>query len=262
MSAPAADVYATPAASHQHVAVRPYRLASGLVLLTYLTFHLVNHAFGLVSLAAAERGLTIAKAVWQSWPGTIALYAAAFVHVSLALYTLYERRHWRLPAIEWLRLYAGFSMPLLLIEHAVNTRLGSALFHYNVEYRNVIATIVANGNSGWQLTLLAPGWVHGCLGLWIALRKQFWAQRAKPALIAGLVALPLLSAGGFLQMRNELENDPSGGGAAYYAPAGPAGEAMTASLRKIRREILGGYLALVAAAVAAGVLHRRSIRTA
>jgi hypothetical protein len=35
------------------------------VLFTYVTLHLINHAFGMVSLALAERGLRIAMAFWR-----------------------------------------------------------------------------------------------------------------------------------------------------------------------------------------------------
>lgn len=249
-----------PEPSPALLAVRPVRLATGLMLLTYLFLHLVNHALGIVSLGAAEAGLKVAKALWQSWPGTFWLYGAAAVHFSLALFTLYERRNWRLPPIEWLRLYAGFSLPILMIDHAVNTRLGADIYQYDPEYRNVIATIVASGKSGWQLALLAPGWLHGCLGVWIGLRRRTWAQRAKPALIAFTVGLPLLSTVGFLQMRAELESDPSGGGAAYYAPAGPSGQRMLAELKALRGNILLVYLGLVAGAIAAGFVHRRVAR--
>src|SRR5690242_9255533 len=108
--------------------LRPVRLASGLVLLTYVTLHLANHALGMWSLALAERGLTWSVALWQSGPGTILLYSAAGVHFMLACQTVYVRRHWRLPPIEWIRLWAGFSLPLLLIGHVVSTRLAVTLY--------------------------------------------------------------------------------------------------------------------------------------
>jgi adenylate cyclase len=52
-----------------------------------------------------------------------------------------------------------------------------------------------------QLALLAPGWVHGCLGLWLRMRHREGARRAKPFLIALLVLLPTLSAVGFVRMK-------------------------------------------------------------
>ena len=43
---------------------RDLRLGSGLILFVYVTAHFTNHALGLISLAAAERGLRVAVAVW------------------------------------------------------------------------------------------------------------------------------------------------------------------------------------------------------
>ena len=107
---------------------RHFRLASGLVMLVYLSQHLVTHMLGIVSLALAEDGLRLSIRIWQSPLGTALLYGAFAIHFALALYTLFERRHWRLPVIEWIRLWAGFSLPLLLIGHAVGTRLAVALY--------------------------------------------------------------------------------------------------------------------------------------
>ena len=229
------------------------------MLLTYLFLHLVNHALGMVSLDVAEAGLKLAKALWQSPPGTVALYGAAAVHLSLALYTLFERRHWSLPSVEWLRLYAGFSLPILLIDHGVNTRLGASLYHYDPAYRTIVASIVTNGSTGWQLALLAPGWLHGCLGVWIGLRKFAWARQLQPLLLAFVIVMPCLSGLGFYRMTVALENDPSGGGAAYYAPAGESGAALKARLRVLGMDIMVAYIALVAAAIAAGFAHRKLI---
>src|SRR3954471_11427169 len=72
--------------------IRRVRLITGLVLFVYIFSHLLNHALGLVSLAAAERMLFVAKDVWYSLPGTIVLYGAAATHVALALRTLYTRQ--------------------------------------------------------------------------------------------------------------------------------------------------------------------------
>lgn len=241
----------------RRLTIRAVRLASGLVLLTYLFLHLVNHALGLVSLEAAEAGLKLAKAIWQSPPGTVALYGAAVVHIALALYTLFERRHWGMPPLEWLRLYAGFSLPVLLIDHAVNTRLGQTLYHYDPAYRNIVAMIVTNGSTGWQLALLAPGWLHGCLGVWISLSRLNWAVRLKPLLIAFVVGMPVLSAIGFYEMTVTLENDPSGSGAAYYAPTGTSGAEMTARLKRLASDLRFAYLGLIGTTILAGFAHRR-----
>jgi adenylate cyclase len=87
-------------------------MLSGLVMFAFITIHLFNHALGVVSLALAESGLRVEMVLWRSPPITLLLYGAAAIHFSLALWTLYSRREWRLPWIEVLRLSSGFSFPL------------------------------------------------------------------------------------------------------------------------------------------------------
>src|SRR6185295_9520225 len=105
------------------VARQDLRLVSGLVLLTYITAHFTNHALGLISLAAAEGGLRVAVALWHSLPGTVLLYGAAAIHITLAFLALYEHRTLRMPPLELLRIALGFAIPTLLIAHAVTTRV-------------------------------------------------------------------------------------------------------------------------------------------
>ena len=47
--------------------------------------------------------------------------------------------------------------------------------------------------------------MHGCLGLWIALRHFAVMQRIRPVLIGVLITVPLLSAVGFLRMSFDVE---------------------------------------------------------
>jgi adenylate cyclase len=145
--------------------VRRLRLLSGLVMFAYIAIHLINHALGIVSLALAESGLRLEMAFWRSPPITLLLYGSAALHFSLALWTLYSRREWRLPWIEILRLASGFSFPMLLIGHAVTARLGDTLFAIKPTYSLVITNLLMAGTQGMQIVLLAPGWLHGCLGL-------------------------------------------------------------------------------------------------
>jgi adenylate cyclase len=180
------------------------RLLSGLVLFAYIGLHLLNHALGIFSLALAEGALRIALVFWRIPLMTALLYGAAAVHFALALRTLYTRREWNLPWIEILRLASGFSLPLLLIGHVVNTRLGDTLFGLRPSYSAVIANLQLAGAQGTQLALLAPGWLHGCLGLWITLRRFELMRRLKYVLIAFTAALPLLAAAGFLRMAAEI----------------------------------------------------------
>ena len=223
---------------------------SGIVLLAYISLHLVNHALGIWSLDLAERGLTLAMLMWHSVPGTILLYGSVGVHFALALRTIYNRRHWTLPLSEWVRLWAGLSLPLLLIRHAVGTRLAASLYGFEPNYERVIVSLLLSGTQGLQIALLAPGWVHGCLGLWLGLRGYAPVYRAKRVLIAVFVTLPLLSAAGFFQMKRAII-------AANLAGLVPDASLVQyrAALDGWRHDFLIAYLLLIATAFAAGQLR-------
>jgi adenylate cyclase len=86
------------------ISQRDMRLLSGIVMLIYIAVHLANHALGLISLDVAEAGLRVAVIIWHSVPLTLVLYGAAATHVVLAIFAIYERRTFKLPATELLRI--------------------------------------------------------------------------------------------------------------------------------------------------------------
>lgn len=229
--------------------MRRIRLYSGLVLFAFLATHLVSHALGLISLDAAEAGMRLAVAVWHSRIGTALLYGAALVHVALALRTLFTRAHWALPPIEIIRLAAGFSLPWLLIGHAVSARLATEFYGAAASYTRIVSDLVASGNAGWQFALLAPGWVHGCLGLWIYLRRKALAVRHRALIAAIALAIPALSAAGFWTMAQTLSKQP----ATYIPPLPP-----TARLELLvwRNAMTRNYLILIGVTFLAGLVWR------
>jgi adenylate cyclase len=235
---------------------RNLRLASGLVLFTYIALHLVNHALGLISLDAAEAGLQIAVEVWASWPGTILLYGGAAIHFLLALWAVYERRTFRLPPGELLRIVLGFALPILLIGHAANTRLAYDLFGLPSDYSRVISNLWASGSQGMQLGLLAPGWLHGCLGLHYAFNRRPLYQRLRYVLFGAALLLPTLSALGFIAMGRELAVNAAATATAleYLSPAHAAERI---AINQWRDGLLTGYFAIIGATFAA-----RAIRNA
>jgi adenylate cyclase len=235
---------------------RELRLLTGLVLFSYIFTHLANHAMGLVGLRAAERFLEFAKGVWYSPPGTIILYGAAAAHVLLALRTVYLRQHWRLPLIEYIRLAAGFSLPLLLIGHVVTTRLAFSLYGADPRYASVVASLAASGNEGWQLALLAPGWLHGCLGIWLSLARMNPSREARWTYFAAAALIPCLAAAGFLTMRIELSTLPSATPSLGFVPVEISARE---SLNAWRRTILAAYLFLAGGAFLAGPIRRAVI---
>lgn len=227
---------------------RRLRLASGLTLLTYIALHMANHALALVSLSLAERALAIGVAILHSLPGSIVLYGAVAIHFSLALLAVYDKQTLRMPLIEVVRIAAGFTIPVLLISHLASTRIAYELFDAAPRYGRVVATIWANDGQARQLGLLAPGWLHGCLGVHIAFHSRAWYKRWRPLLWAAALALPLLAGLGFLAMSREIV-DPN-------VPA--ARESYAAALGNVRVGLYWLYGGAIAAAVAARWLRLRS----
>jgi adenylate cyclase len=135
------------------------------------------------------------------------------LHFALALRSIYERRTFRLPPLELLRIALGFWMPLLLLGHAITTRVEFELIGSPTTYARVVSDLWATDSEWRQLGLLAPGWLHGCLGCHFALCRHILYQKLRPLLLAGALLLPVLSALGFVAMGKEL---------ARAAPAGPA----------------------------------------
>src|SRR5512144_733850 len=180
------------------------RLGSGLILFVYVAAHFTNHALGLISVAAAERGLQVAVAVWHSLPGTVLLYGAAGVHIALAFVALYEHRTLRMPPMELLRLALGFGIPTLLIAHAVTTRLAFEAYGTRPDYAHVVWMLWHSSREGRQMALLVPGWLHGCLGFKFAFGRRIWFQRLRLVLFGAALLLPTLATLGFLEMLKEV----------------------------------------------------------
>ncbi|WP_330996754.1 hypothetical protein [Burkholderia cepacia] len=231
---------------------RRLQLGSGILLWLYISIHMVNHALGIWSIDIAERGLHLAIGLWQSLPGTIVLYGAAGLHFALAIRTIYGRRHWSLPPAEWLRLWAGLSLPMLLIRHVVGTRVATSFYGFEPNYERVIVSLLTSGTQGLQIALLAPGWVHGSLGLWFHLRRRAFFRRARFVLLALLVLLPVLSAAGFVQMTRAIVPE------SLAVPAPDAAlVAHRAALDSWRHLLVAGYLSLIAIAFTGGQLRNR-----
>ena len=183
---------------------RDLRLGSGLVLFAYITAHLANHTLGLVSVNVAEAGLRVAVTFWHSVPGTVLLYSAAAIHLVLAMVAVYERRTLRIPVTEALRVALGFGIPLLLIGHLASTRFAFELYGLRSDYARIVWALWTSDGEGRQLALLAPGWLHGCLGLNFAFGHRPLFRRIRPLLFGLALLLPVLAALGFLSMGREL----------------------------------------------------------
>src|SRR5215467_9652927 len=151
--------------------IRRIRLTAGLVLLTYLTTHFINHALGLISLDAMEAGRVWFLALWRNPVATVLLYGSLIIHISLAFYSLYRRRHLRMPLWEALQLVLGMMIPLFLAAHIAGTRLAHELVGVKDSYSLIVLSLwnVTPANGVRQAVLVTIAWLH---------RLSFLAQTA------------------------------------------------------------------------------------
>lgn len=180
---------------------RRLRLGAGLVLFAYVGLHLANHALGNISLAAMQSGEHLARALWQSWPGTVALYGAALVHVALALHAIYARRSFRMGFGEWLRLALGFAIVPLLVHHIINLRYAWSVFDVGRGYESILYVYghLAPALGLQQRAVLLIVWIHGCMGVHYWLRFRAGYRRLSPVLTGLAVLVPVLALLGTFQ---------------------------------------------------------------
>src|SRR5271155_5541672 len=236
--------------------LRQIRLATGLVLFTYVTLHFANHALGNISVQAMERGLVVQKAIWQSLPGAAILYLSLLTHMSLGFWALYARRHFRWTRLEATQLVLGLSIPFLLADHLIGSRLSFSLFGLDKGYAEELLKFwVRSPLSGaLQAAALLIVWIHGCLGIHFWLRLKPFYPRVADLLLSIAVLLPALALLGFYQ----------GGKQTLKSVQDPAWLAVHASAERIGTEAQNAVLVddrtrvlvVLTAALAATLLAR------
>ncbi len=182
---------------------RRLSIASGLWLMLFVTTHFLNHALGLLSLAAMEQGRTLFLAFWRSPAVQLVSASALLVHAALALWPLAVRRSWRFPPWQALQILFGLLIPVLLARHLLATGVLARCCGLDDSY-TLILGLMWPGYAARQGLLLVVVWVHGCLGLhfWLRLRPGYY--RVAPWLLGLAVLLPVLAFLGFVSGGREV----------------------------------------------------------
>ncbi len=229
--------------------VQQLRLWSGLVLFIYVMLHLANHALGLISLQAMEAGRAWSLLVWYSLLGTLLLYGALIIHIALALWSLCQRFHFRLPRWQLVQTLLGLFIPLLLASHIVGTRLAYEWFNTTASYtRIVLAFWELKPDLGLrQVLLLMIAWVHGCMGIHFWLRIKPWYARYIPILFSLALLWPVLALLGFTQAGREVSTlaQQSGWIQQTLQAANTPDPGEAALLERVRNLLLRGFVASI-----------------
>lgn len=173
------------------------RLWSGLVLMTFVCLHFLNHALGNISLEVMSEVHNWRRWFWHTTFGSILLYGALATHVMLVLWKFVTRKSLRLPLWEWIQIILGLLIPYFLFTHIIAMRGSEQVLGIHVDYKLAFGMIWP-GAALAQNFLLLVTWVHGCIGIHFWLRLNSW-YRDKLIWIASLAALiPALALTGWV----------------------------------------------------------------
>ncbi len=173
-------------------------LITGLCLGVFLLTHFLNHALGLISVDAMEKGRELFNLLWRSWIGTVLFYGSLLTHFVLALDSLYRRQTLRMPPREALKIVFGLALPFMLVPHVVGTRIEWMLSGYAASYYDVLPGLWSRPPDAFrQCVALVFAWSHGCLGFWFWMRGRDWYPRYQLLLYTVALLVPVLALLGF-----------------------------------------------------------------
>ena len=138
------------------------RALSGSVLFAYLSCHLLNHAFGLISFDALGIAHDILMEIWRTPLGSFILISAMVTHIAVAFLSVYKRRTLKLTGLEITQILSGFVIPMLMVNHIIGTRVAEEIAGIEPTYEYVIAALwVASPVLGvLQAITLVLDWMH------------------------------------------------------------------------------------------------------
>jgi adenylate cyclase len=235
--------------------LRSLRLVTGLVLMAFVTGHMVNLMLGMHSLAAMESWRPWLMGPWRSVPGQVLLVCSALVHLALGVWAIAARRSTAMSRTDWVQLALGVATPPLLLEHAIVMHMaGEVTPGFDATYGQMLAVYwrFSPGYAFQQLAVVMVVWIHAALGLysWLVL-KPVW-KRVGGFVLPLLFAVPILALLGFAESGREvlekLATDP--GWREHIAANLKKVVAVTEPLDALRARLIAGYAVIVVLAAA------------
>ncbi len=174
------------------------RIASGLILFVYALTHFLNIGLGLFSPQWLHAAQDWRQVVTRSLFGTVVIYGAFAVHITLSLVKLAGRGTLRMPVWEAVQITLGVLIPILLAAHLIHTRTAHTFFGVNDEMSYIMLLLIGSWDGWKQSLLLLIVWLHGCIGLHFWLRGKVWWRRNLPLLSGTAALVPAFALAGFL----------------------------------------------------------------
>lgn len=243
--------------------LRRLRLVTGLVLMAFVTGHMVNLALGMHSLAAMESWRPWLMGPWRSMPLQVLLVCSALVHLVLGVYAIAARRSAALTKTDWVQLALGLATPPLLLNHAIVMHMaGEVTPNFDATFGQMLAIYwsFSPGYAFQQLGVVMVVWIHAAVGLysWLVL-KPAW-KRIGGVVLPLLFAVPILALLGFAEAGREVLEKLSSDAAwrEHIVANLRKVVAVTDPLNAMQARLLTGYALFVL--IAAGFFAFRIVR--
>ncbi|MEO9895296.1 MAG: 2Fe-2S iron-sulfur cluster-binding protein [Paracoccaceae bacterium] len=179
---------------------RSIRITSGLVLLAFVTSHLLNASFGIISIKAMEAAHPFLTEIWQSKLAFSLLFLSLIAHFILGLYAIYNRPTLRTNVQDLVQIVTAVLVLPLMAIHTIGiyflerSNLGAS-------YETTIQSLwIGNPTAGLiQVCLITVVWLHGCAGLITWLRSKESARNLLFWIYPIIVAIPIAALLGYAE---------------------------------------------------------------
>ena len=243
---------------------RTLRIVTGIILFVFVATHLLNMAFGLISLEAVESARLYFSLPWTNPVGFLLLAGSMLVHGALGLVAIYWRNTLQMSRYDLLQTISALLIVPLLASHVLGVTLAANMFSMVPSYESVLTFfwVQAPHEGLRQALVVAVTWIHGCAGLFTWMRLKPWWNRAAIVAYPLAVLIPVSALLGFVEAGNEVIAMSAAGAAANVQSAPPSAEVIAKFqlYNTILWSVIGGYLALVVITLLARLVRLRSSR--
>jgi len=180
--------------------VRAIRIWSGLLLLIFVTCHLLNLSLGVISLEAMDAARPYLSGIWSSIFLATLLLVALVSHYFLGLWALFRRPTLRTNPQDLVQLFSGLIVVPLMATHVVGVaslKINEVPFNYAAATKFFWLGQPSLGLL--QVVLLSVVWIHGCAGLFTWMRSREGMRNMLGWVYPVAVAIPVLALLGFAE---------------------------------------------------------------
>ena len=178
--------------------LRSARIISGLLMLAFVTCHLLNAGLGVISVKAMDAARPFMTGPWTGSILGPVLIAALLVHFVLGLWAIYRRPTLRTSPQDLVQIFTSVCIVPLAAVHVVGI--------FTLKQVGVEVTYASTVRSMWigqpwigllQVLLLTVIWIHGCAGLITWMRSMERARHVLPWVYPIAVAIPIAALLGY-----------------------------------------------------------------